>query len=398
MMRRDTLLFLGLLLAGCSSFGPGGRAPALGAEPGPVAALWDKGLPFPTRQQLSYPAGAGDVVVHRAGTDGFNFLHDAAIVHHKDFLLAAWYNCPQGEMVGESMIRGRRSRDGGRTWSELEVIAADREKRGILYVPVAFLSHAGRLYAFVTNMLGGPDRVHRCEVFLLDETANRWASRGFIAGPFLPNCTPQKMDDGNFLMAGRMAERPGELPTIPAVAISRGEKLTEPWSVVRLLPSGRLPNGRVLPIPESTAIVDHAEVTAVVRREKANSLLFRSHDHGRTWSPPEEHNFPMAWSKVYAGMLTTGQRYLLANVPCGGSRDLLVIAVSRPGEKAFCRMWKLRDGHCAALRCGPEWSYPSAIEHEGTLSVVYTSEKHHCVMTSIPVKSLAVGCPKTPRP
>jgi hypothetical protein len=262
------------------------------------------------------------------------------------------------------------------------------KKQGILYVPVVFLSHVGRLYAYVTNMQGGPDRVHWCEVFMLEEKADRWVSRGYMAGPFLPNGAPQKMDNGDFLMAGRMASRPGELPTIPAVAISRGDKLIEPWTVVRMLPTGRLPDGRVLPIPESTAIVDGAKITAVVRREKANSLLFRSTDHGRSWSAPEEHNFPMAWSKVYAGMLSTGQRYLLCNVPCGAGRDLLVIAVSRPGEKTFCRMWKLRDGPCAALGCGPEWSYPSAIEHDGRLSVVYTSEKHHCVMTSIPVKSL----------
>jgi hypothetical protein len=392
-MRRNSILFLFLLLGSLSFLSPGGQelllTPVLGAEQGHPAALWDEAVPFPIRESLSYPAGAVDVMVHRAGADGYNFLHDAAIVHHKDFLLAAWYNCPRGEMVGESMIRGRRSRDGGRTWSAPEVIVADVNKQGILYVPVAFLSHGGRLYAFVTNMQGGPDRVQTCEVFVLDEKANRWESRGMIAGPFLPNCAPQKMDDGRVLMAGRAAERPGELPTIPAVAISRVEKLTEPWSVVRLLPTGRLPSGRVLPIPETTAIVDGAEITAVVRREKASTLLFRSTDHGQSWSAPQEHNFPMAWSKVYAGMLSTGQRYLLCNVSNAGKRDLLVIAVSRPGAKTFSRMWKLRDGPNAALGCGPEWSYPSAIEHEGKLSVVYSSEKHHCVMTTIPVKSLA---------
>jgi len=383
-MHRNSGRLLGLLFACWLLCG----ATAAAAE---LTTLWDKTLPFPTRQQLTYPADAVDVVVHRAGADGYDFLHDAAIVQHKGFLLAAWYNCPRGEMVGESMIRGRRSRDGGRTWSGLEVIAADVKKQGVLYVPVAFLSHGGRLYAFVTNMRGGPDRVERCEVFVLDEQTDRWVSRGFIAGPFLPNCAPQRLRDGYFLMAGRMAERPGELPTIPAVAISRGEQLTEPWHVVRLLPSGRLPDGRLLPIPETTAIVDGAEVLAVVRREKANTLLFRSRDLGRSWSAPEEHNFPMAWSKVYAGRLSTGQRYVLCNVPCQASRDLLVIAVSRPGAATFCRMWKLRDGHSAALGCGPEWSYPVAIEHNGQLFVVYTSEKHHCVMTRVPVKSLAVS-------
>ena len=350
--------------------------------------LWDESVAFPTRESLAFPDGATDVMVHRAGADAYSFLHDAAIVQHKGNLFAAWYNCPRGEMVGESLIRGRRSQDGGRTWSGLETIASDVRKQGIMYVPVAFLSHGGTLYAFVTNMKGGPDLVHNCEVFALDKKTNTWTSRGFIAGPFLPNCAPQRLADGNFVMAGRMADQPGQKPTIPAVAISRGEDPTKPWSLVRLLPTGKLDDGQRIPCPETTVIVEGRDLTALVRREKANSLVFFSHDDGRTWSEPCEHNFPMASSKIYAGVLSTGQRYLLCNLPTGRYRDLLVIAVSRPGEKAFVKMWKVRDGHDAALKAGPEWSYPCAVEADGNLYVVYTSEKHHCVMTVIPVAAL----------
>jgi hypothetical protein len=355
----------------------------------PRFSLWDASVPFPSREDLSYPQGATDVMVHRSGSDTYNFLHDTAIVQHHGTLFAAWYNCPQGEMMGQSLIRGRRSQDGGRTWSDVEVIASDHKKRGIMYVPVAFLAHGGALYAFVTNMRGGPDLVCDCEAFVLDETAKAWASRGFIAGPFLPNCAPQRLADGNFMMAGRMADRPGRQPTIPAVAISRGAAVTQPWSLVRLLPTGKLANGQRLPIPETTVLVEGQELTALVRRERGNSLIFFSHDHGRTWSDPYEHNFPMEASKIYAGRLSTGQRYVLCNLPCGTRRALLVMAVSRPGQKALSRMWKLRDGACPELKSGPEWSYPCAIEFDGKLYVVYTAEKHHCVLTTIPVQSLS---------
>lgn len=148
----------------------------------PRFSLWDESLPFPTRENVAVPDGATDVVVHRAGADGYDFLHDSAIVEHQGVLFAAWYNCPRGEMVGGSLIRGRRSQDGGRTWSGVEVIASDHRRQGIMYVPVAFLSHGSTLYAFVTNMKGGPDLVYDCEAFVLDQKAPAWISRGFIAG------------------------------------------------------------------------------------------------------------------------------------------------------------------------------------------------------------------------
>ena len=367
-------------------------SPLIGAAQDKAAprrfGLWDEKVPFPARGDLSFPPGATDVLVHRGGADGYAFLHDAAIAEHKGALFAAWYNCPRGEMVGESVIRGRRSRDGGLTWSGVEVIAGDRGKRGILYVPIAFLSRRGSLCAFITNMKGGPDLVHDCEMFVLDEEAGAWVSRGFIAGPFIANCAPRRMADGNFVMAGRMAERPGQKPVVPAVAISRGEDLERPWSLVRLLPAEKIAADRGIVYPETAVIVEEGEITALVRREGAGSLVFFSRDCGRTWSEGCEHNFPMASSKIYAGTLSTGQRYVLCNLPSPVRRDLLVLAVSRPGRKAFSRMWKIRDGPSEALKAGPEWSYPCAIEHDGKLHVVYTSEKHHCVLTTIPVNSL----------
>ena len=388
-MRSLCVVVLGLIMPAFSS--------GFAAETASTArfALWDEDVPFPGREELRYPDGAKDVMVHRAGADGYNFLHDSAIVEHNGMLLAAWYNCPQGEMAGQSLIRGRRSHDGGRAWSQVEVIASDRKQQGILYVPVAFLSHRGTLYAFVTNMKSGPDLVHDCEAFVFDEPSNSWTSRGFIAGPFLPNCAPQRMPDGNFLMAGRMTERPGQKPTIPAVAISGGENLTAPWSVVRLLPANARADTRRMPFPETTVIVESREITALVRRDGANSRAFFSRDCGRTWSPPCEHNFPMEGAKIYAGLLSTGQRYVLCNFPGGPRRNLLVIAVSRPGKAALSKMWKLRDGPSQELRAGPEWSYPCAIEFGEKLYVVYTSEKHHCALTAIPVKSLAVFAAKT---
>jgi hypothetical protein len=350
--------------------------------------VWNNNIPFPSEDNLSYPAGTTDVMVHRAGSDSLSFLHDAAIVAHNNVLFAAWYNCPSGEMEGASLIRGRRSADGGLTWSEPEVIASDQEKKGIMYVPVTFLSWKGALYAFVANMEGGADRVTRCEIFKLNEENNTWNSSGFITGPFIPNCPPVRMSNNNFIMAGRMAENPGELPVIPAIAVSEGENLTKTWKVIPLKYNNKLPDGEQPDFPETTVIVDKQHITSFVRNHSKCPILFKSDDFGQTWSDPMIHNFPFASSKIFAGTLSTNQDYVIANLASEGYRNLLVIAVTRPGEKQFSKLWKIRNGYSERLNAGPEWSYPSATEYNGKLFIVYTSEKHHCCLTIIPLKSL----------
>jgi BNR repeat-like domain len=346
--------------------------------------LWDEGTPFPAHESLRFADGAADVMVHRAGADGYGFLHDAAIIHHDGGLFAAWYNCPDGEIEGESLIRGRTSLDGGLSWSDPEVVASDAQGAGIFYVPVALLSHGGVLHAYVANMIGH-DLVTACEVFVADETetSRRWKSRGHVAGPFLPNSSPARMPDGCFIVGGRMADDPGGKPLTPAVALSDGSNLTAPWTTVPL------PCPLELPYPETALVVDQDEILALVRNDHGSPLLFVSSDCGRAWSGPLDHNFPMGASKMCGGMLSTGQRYIIANMPTDGYRDLLVIATSRPRESVFSTMWKVRDGFAESLDAGPEWSYPSAIEWNGHLYIVYTSEKRHCVMTVIPVAALA---------
>jgi hypothetical protein len=73
-----------------------------------VLPLWRTDVPYPANSDLRFPAGVEHSLVHRAGGDTYGFLHDSAIVAHKGALFAAWYNCPAGEIVGESIIRGQR--------------------------------------------------------------------------------------------------------------------------------------------------------------------------------------------------------------------------------------------------------------------------------------------------
>jgi hypothetical protein len=351
-------------------------------------ALWPSNRPFPRAEELGRPAGQRDVLVEGSDSDQFRFLHDPAIVVHQGELLAAWYNCPEQEIVGASLIRGRRSRDGGRSWSTLEVIAADRDHKGIFYVPVQLLSYGGTLYAFVGKMEGGHDLIRQCAVFVWDEDRRTWNERGEIADLFLPNCAPVRMADGNFILAGRVAAAAGSKPLIPAVAISEGDRLTARWKVVRLRAAALLPGQH----PETTLWLKGRELTALVRNSlEPRPFMYVSHDFGRSWYEAPEHPFGAGTSKLYAGRLSTGQCYVLFNYPLPKmSRAVLALGITSPGGSTLAKLWKVRSPTSA----GPKWScYPCAVEHDGKLYIVYTmqhSGPRECGLSIIPVASLNV--------
>ncbi|NBV86372.1 MAG: hypothetical protein EBS01_08960 [Verrucomicrobia bacterium] len=69
----------------------------------------------------AFPTGIEHVRVERSDSDRCQFLHDPVIEFHRGELFAAGYNCPEKEIVGESLIRCRRSTDSGKTWSPLEI-------------------------------------------------------------------------------------------------------------------------------------------------------------------------------------------------------------------------------------------------------------------------------------
>ena len=189
-------------------------------------------------------------------------------------------------------------------------------------------------------------------------------------------------------MGGRVSNEPGTKPTIPAVALSQANSMTKSWRIVPLLPEDHLPSGVRMRYPETALIVEPSLITAFVRNDGGKSILFESRDEGRTWSAPIKHNLPIGAAKIYGGKLSTGQRFLLYSFPARGYREVLALAVSRKNEHAFSRMWRIHDGGLEGLGVGPEWSYPCAIEAFGKLHIVCTSEKRHCVLTSIPIESL----------
>jgi hypothetical protein len=188
------------------------------------------------------------------------------------------------------------------------------------------------------------------------------------------------MEDGNWITGGQ--DRNG----YPVVMISHGQEFTK-WDTIKI----PVPKGMRISFGETTVQADGGAVLAVIRPANQKvALVSLSKNFGRTWSETRLSNYPMADAKPYMGTLSTGQRYLVSNMK---SRDTLVIAVSRPGEKTFCKVWRVRHGRRDPLYKGAakhgSWAYPYAHEYDGKLYIVYSVAKEDCGLSIIPIKSLA---------
>jgi hypothetical protein len=231
--------------------------------------------------------------------------------------------------------------------------------------------------------------------YVLNDDTQQWQPKGVVAEDgFWPMQQPQKMDDGNWIMAGISVQGGiGGTDDPAAAAISHGDDLTR-WTVVAVPKPPQMQMWG-----ESAVIVEGAEVLIIARYRKPVALAAFSHDYGRRWTTIRPSNLPMAASKPYAGVLSTGQRYLIGTTTAdsGNRRSPLTIAVGRPGEKVFSKIYRIRD----AMHDGPgesdpgcRLSYPYAAEYDGKLYVVYSNDgarggnRNSAELAVIPVEAL----------
>lgn len=354
--------------------------------------LWEGDEP-PVAEEAPYLDFVTLVRVHRAIPRGYQFLHGPAIVRFRDTLFTSWANSLVDENSPSETMQGRRSRDGGLTWSAAEMIGPgfegpERHSHGV------FLVHEDKLWAFAARFGAGDEQAVSfpglcMEAFVLNETADHWESRGVVAQDFWPMTEPKRLANGTWLLPG--ADRRFRA----AVAISTGDDLTS-WE------TAKIPLAEGQHCSEATAWVSEDEIVAIMRNESPAdpalrcAAVSRSTDFGRSWSVARESNFPMLSAKAAAGVLSTGQRYLVSNSGLrNNARWPLTLAVGRPGAKTLCRLWRIRDGPTIEpLLPGRAkdrgWQYPYAYEDESRLYVVYSVGKEDCELAIIPVSALAL--------
>ncbi|MFM7111836.1 MAG: exo-alpha-sialidase [Planctomycetota bacterium] len=372
------------------------RKPVLSAAIENNGTLWNDAAPFPKAADLPQVAGAEFHVIKRKrpDVDGCKWTLGVGLCWHKEKLYAS-YGFNQGEEnTASEEAHARVSEDGGKTWGKPVVMDAGDGDLGVSHG--VFLSHAGRLWAFMGAFHGDFQRTHT-RAYRLDESSGRWEARGVVLDKgFWPMQEPRMMADGNWIMAGfRVSKghgvRGGELP---AVAISRGDDFTK-WDMTVINTDPALGTNLW---GESTVIVDKNRITNIARYgQKAVALVSTSNDFGRTWSEAKASNMPMTTSKPYAGTLRNGQRFLVCTTTAdtGGRRSPLTIAVSKAGEPVFSKVFLIRnsvsDRTSGVSAPNADFSYPYAVEHAGKLYIGYTHKSHAAnELAVIPVDALKI--------
>ncbi|MFM9166888.1 MAG: sialidase family protein [Verrucomicrobiota bacterium] len=400
-MKTTLTLLTALLLAPLAAL-QAADAPKPPASTKAPSVLWDSNVPMPKAAELPQVQGAEFHVIKRYDpkADGYRFLHGVALAWHKDKLYATFGHNQGAENTAGEAARGRVSSDGGRTWGDIFTIDDDKND-GLGISHGVLVSHQGTLWAFHCALYGKMERCHT-RAYVLNERTGRWEKKGVIlADGFGPNQSPHRMSNGNWIMAGRIRDPKAGNPA--AVAISKGDDLTQ-WELVKIpKPAGLKMYG------ESSVIVEGKRIISIHRSQEKPpyAIAAVSEDYGRTWSTSLPSNLPMATSKPYAGTLSTGQRYLVCTTTAdtGGKRSPLTIAVSKPGEEMFSKVFVIRH---AKFPEGPgeshpqaALSYPYAIEHDGKLYVGYsnnggnigrvgTDNNNSAELAIIPVEKLKV--------
>lgn len=366
------------------------------AKPSP---LWDEAAqPLPLAAEIPTLKGVTFRIIKKwdQKSDGYTFLHGVGLGWHQGNLYASIGHNKGAENTVSEEAQYRVSRDNGNTWSELRVIDSG-EEQNLAVSHGVFLSHGGKLWAFHGAYYNKMESIHT-RAYTLDEDSGEWIKHGVVLrNGFWPMNQPVKMSDGNWIMPGISAGPYSNHQVFPAaVAISHGDDLTR-WDYVEIPTS----EGIDRMWGESAIWVDGKRVYNIARYGGgASALLATSEDSGRTWTPSQISNLPMTTSKPTTGTLSNGQRYLISTTARdnGSKRTPLTIAVTRPGENVFCKVFVIRrslhpdkQGESAA---NLSLSYPCAIEQDGHLYVGFSNNGgrsgnlNSAEMAIIPVEQL----------
>ncbi|GAA5221710.1 sialidase family protein [Membranihabitans marinus] len=342
-----------------------------------IEVLWTGGQ-IPNREDLVQVEGVQFKAIkkYEPDIDGFKFLHGVAIVNFKNkWFVSFGHNKGFENTAGE--VANSMLGENFNSMTKLIPVGSPLDNGAISHG--VFYKSKNNLWSLMGSFEGELENVHT-RAFKWNKNKKEWKAKGVIAEDgFWPLQEPIQMDNGKIIMAGFCVG--GNNP--PAVAIRSSSRVNSKWKVVKIPTSVKVWG-------ESTIIVDGNEVILISRSgfktPKMKNLphplawVARSYDFGETWSTLKPSNLPMVASKPYAGILSTGQRYLISTNTnnSANERSPLTIALSNPGKNTFTKILKIRGGEVGNTDVeshpNAKLAYPYAVEYKGSLYVVYSND------------------------
>ena len=297
----------------------------------------------------------------------FKFLHEAAIIEYHGVLYASWYHCHDKELQGYTPICGKRSYDGGKTWSDLEIICEDKSEK-ILYCPPVYGISDDKLYMLVNQMVA-PDHMHSLDLYILNNENSKFELLWSKPIPFKLNTNVVTLPNGKLMLPGRIAEL-DSFPNTPAVLISDDGKIDTQWRLVKIADNGNLPDGTELVHPEISLICAEDILYMFCRNDKRKvPLVYISKDYGETWSDACTHDIPYVSTKIYCGSLLDGRHYIICNTD-KTNRSKLSVYFTEDQRLKLSKQLIIFDTDDY-----PGWGamhYPAACEYNGYLYIIAT--------------------------
>lgn len=361
---------------------------AAAAEPDPRKLLANDSLLAAPLELKQAPGRHSTVFRGEKGKSGFN-LH-SYVAHFDGRFWAAWSSAILNEEDPDQHIRYSTSKD-GHTWSESAVLAADPDgptgpqrwiTRG-LFVEGGKLHALGALVESADYKNRGTSVVwQNLKLMRFTWNGKSWAPAGVYAADCMNNF-PAIRIAGMLSMPCR--DRNMNVSYLMTDSPSAG------WKTIPISndpPFHRMDEPTVYEAADGT-------VHLIVRDGTRSGRLIRivSRDKGKTWSLPVSTNYPDATSKNFAARLSNGTYYLINN-PSTSARDPLAISFSRDGW-VFDRPLALRKhGPASRLKVSKSGigslQYPHAMEHAGSLWVIYSTNKEDIEISEFRLKDLGL--------
>lgn len=321
------------------------------------------------------------ISIQKSDLNGYKWQHGGAIAFYDGKFFAVW-----GRNKGEENTAGEEcvcyTSEDGINWEYNATLGDAVEGFGYSHGSIFVVDDT--LYVMAPFYAGSDGAssvgIHFKELVMRGFEYDRetgWKPLDFETPDFWPLQQPQKMADGNYIMAGVDGDWRS------AVAVSDGNDMTS-WKVIKI---PQLATG----FTESNLVVEGDTVTIYMRNQKAFDAekvtigVSYSKDCGKTWTIAQETDMSACTSKPCVGTLSTGERYLITNSLRGAnnSRNTLTIALTAEGGEVFERLYVIRDMAIPdSLKeaysdmpngLNTSLSYPFAMEKDGKLYVIYSS-------------------------